>query len=193
MADTQFDICNRALTKVGGNVIASFDDGTTEATACGQHYERSVRQHLAKHPWRFASGLASLGAPLQATPVALWKRAWQLPADLLTLFGVYRGDKPIVYDRFGLMIFTDEDADLVAEYTFRVDESRFPPYFVAGLEQDLAATLALVLRRDHALARELRQYAELVLWPAARYLDSQAQTARGVRASRLRAARLSRA
>lgn len=189
MVDTPYDICNRALLKVGGNEITSFEDGTTESLAASRHYESTVRASLARYPWRFASQLTSLGAPLSATPASKWQYAWQLPFDLLTLYGVFRNDRPIEYDRFGETVCCNEDADLVAEYVARAEEAKFAPYFTLALEQDLAATFALVLRRDTNLERSLRAYADNALWPTARHLDSQAQTTRALRSTRLLGAR----
>jgi hypothetical protein len=189
MADTKFDIASRALVAIGANKIAAFGDGSAEEIAAGQHYESTVERCIAGTPrWRWAAAQATLNR-LTDTPEARWSWAFQIPDGCLTLHAVTRAGRPVAYDRYGDKIFTDEDADLVADYTWRAPEVRFPPLWKFALEVELQAVFAGAVAKDFDLAASLRDEARLTHWPHARVEDAQQQTARRVRGSRLIAVR----
>lgn len=179
MALTKFDIASRALTRIGGNVITSFEDDSAEAIAAGREYEPTVTGALSSYPWRFATALRAIGGPLEDTPAGLWTYAWEMPEDALAITGAWRSDKAVAYDIYGTKIFTDEDADLVLEFTFRSDEGEWPGYFVEAITSELAWKLALSLARDQSLAEGERRLAQR-LWAIARNRDSVQQTTRRV-------------
>lgn len=183
MADTQFDICNRALARVGGARITSFDDGSTEAQVCADEYEGLARQVIASHRWRFAADQRELQL-LVDEPAGRWGYAWQLPADCLHLHALTRTDALVQFDRFGDKVFTDVGEGIVADFTFRAPEAMWPGNFVGAFVTDLAAKLALGLARDRSLAADLAAEAGR-LWARARNADSQQQTARRIPTGRL--------
>lgn len=186
MAQSKFDICTRALARCGANPITSFDS-SAEGIVAGAEYEPTLTAELAKYRWRFATDQADLNR-LQDTPAARFAYAFQLPAGLLALHAVTRDDLPIVYDRYGDKIFTDEDDDLVADYTFRADETAFSPDFVDALVLRLTSVFAIALNRDFTLADKMDASATRA-FAVARNADSQQQTARRVVPSRLVAGR----
>lgn len=189
MADTKFDIASRALVAIGANKIAAFDDSSAEAIAAGQHYEATVERCLSGTPrWRWAATQAGLNR-LTDTPEGRWSWAFQIPAGCLNLHAVTRAGRSIHYDRYGDKVFTDEDADLVADYTWRPPEERFPAQWKFALEVELQAVFAGAVAKDFELAASLRKEAVTVHWPRARTEDAQQQTARRVRGSRLVAVR----
>lgn len=188
MSQTKFDICTRALTRVGANPIASFDS-SAEGIVAGNEYEPTLTSELGKHRWRFATDQAEL-VRLAAEPAARFAYAFQLPAGLLKLHAVTRNDLPIVYDRYGDKIFTDEDDGLVADFTFRAEEPMFPPEFTDALVLTLGAIFAVALDRDFTLAKNLKAEADgepgrVGAWAKARLSNSQQQTTRRIAPSRL--------
>jgi hypothetical protein len=188
MPETKFDICSRALVRVGGAPITAFDTSSAEAVAAGQDYEPMVQARLSSHRWRFATAQEDL-VRLTDTPAGdQWEHAFQLPAGLLLLHGITRAGRPVEYDRYGDKVFTNEDDGLVADYTFRADESRFPAYFATALMTELAHGFALNLARNRDLAATLAPMVNAE-WQRARTADSQQQTTRRIRHSRLIAAR----
>ena len=188
MAASKFDIASRALVRIGAKPITSFDDGTAEAIAAGREYEAAASGALTMHRWRFASDQQVLVA-LEETPHDVWAYALQLPSDLLVLHTVRAGGVMVPYDRYGDKIFCDYKEDVVASYTFRVPEYRWPPYFVDAFTVAFAATMAMAVASNVEMARELREEAEKRLWPRARFLDSEQQTTRRLFRSRLLARR----
>ena len=187
-ASTQIDVCNAALTLVGANRIASFDEETAESIVCNEHYERTVRAALSRHPWRFATDLVELGAPLTDTPAGKWGAAFQAPPNMLRGIAVRSGATNIEYDRFGDKIFADRDDGLTIEYVFRAEEAAWPAYFEEAIVHELAHRFSIALARDSDLKTDLRKDLG-PLWASARLSDSQQQTARRVEPSRLVAAR----
>jgi hypothetical protein len=189
MALSSIELCNRAIARVGGNPIASFDDGSAESIVAGKEYEQKVAAALAAHRWRFAMELKSLGPPLAAVPADKWAYAFQLPADLLALHGITRLARPVPYAVYGDKVLADEDADLVAEYTFRQVEAKWPAYFVEAFVAELSSVFALALARDSSLSSALAGEAMRLHWPRARLADSQQQTTQALLAGRLTGAR----
>jgi len=60
MSVTKIDICAQALIMIGAQPITSFEDGTTEAIACANLYENTVRDQLSRYRWRFSVGQVQL-------------------------------------------------------------------------------------------------------------------------------------
>ena len=46
MADSKFDICNKAMVLVGANTITSFTENTTESKVAGQLYEATLENQM---------------------------------------------------------------------------------------------------------------------------------------------------
>lgn len=187
MSETKFQICSRALTKIGANPITSFNDGTTESIVSGQHYEATVRNALTRARWRFAMKQQMLNqlvaAPIDS-PNSRWLYEYQLPSDTLQVANVTRQGIDIEFDTYGASIYTDESDDLVADYVYRAPETAFPDYFNNALVVDLQAIFADGVARNPELGEKLRDRAEQIDWPRARRIDSQQQTTRKLPGSR---------
>lgn len=187
MAETNFQICSRALTEIGANPITSFDDGTTEAIISGRHYEAAVRRALTESRWRFSTQqvfLSQLSTPPLDAPNSRWLYAYQMPSDLIQLNAVTREGIDVEYDTYGATILTNENDDLIADYTFRANETAFPSYFTDALVVDLMAIFLTGVARNPELAEKVRNRAENAAWPKARRKDSQQQTTRKLPGSR---------
>jgi hypothetical protein len=183
MPETQFDIASRALLRVGHPAITSFEDGTTGASIAAAEYEPLVVARLSEYRWRFATTQVALNR-LADTPVGRWQYAWQAPADALAIHAVLSAGLPVRHDRYGDKIFADIDDGLIADYSFRATEDRWPAYFTQCIGQELAALFAASVARDPELAEMLGNGLERA-WGRARLADSQQQTARRIAPSRL--------
>lgn len=179
---TRYDICSRALVRIGARPIASFDDDTDEARVAGREYEPLVETELSKR-WRFATTQADLNR-LSEAPLERWQHFWQLPGDLIVLNGIRAAGAQIPFDRYADRVACDASDDVVADYVFRVSEDRWPPLFREALTIRLEAIFWRGLKRASADAADAdaradRKFAE------ARNSDAQQQTPRQVHASRL--------
>lgn len=189
MGTSPFDICNRALIRVGAKMISSFDESTTESIAAGTEYDAAVREALADHPWRFALRQVELNK-LSGSPIARWASAYQIPGDVITIRAVTdQLGRTVLYGRQEDKIVTDETHALFMDYTARVPEALWHPAFTRALVVTLSATFAKVLLADLQMASALRDEAENIYWPRARSADSQQQTTRRLPRSRLLAVR----
>jgi hypothetical protein len=80
-------ICNNAILGLGGNVIASFDDTSTEAVLCKNLWPAALDSLLRLHPWNCAIKRVVL-TPDVTVPVYEWANAFTLPSDLLRLLDI---------------------------------------------------------------------------------------------------------
>lgn len=193
MAYTKFQICSRALTRIGANPISSFDDSSaqTESRVAGREWDILVEALLTEHRWKFATKETSLNHLTTANNVR-YEELWQLPSDILDLHGIFLvnsagDDIPIPYERMEDKIACayDENYTLFARYTYKVTESLWPPYFIDVVTEGLEAVFRGAIRRDAAGAEKIRERLEGVTKRRARNLDSQGQTARSFPESRL--------
>lgn len=193
MARSNIDVCNAALTLIGANAIAAFDDGSVEGVACGQLYENCVGAALltpggSPMRWSFATRQERL-APLTDAPAGRWTKAWQMPSLALKVHAVTENDNPISFAIYADKIFTNHHDDLVCDHSFRVSESMWPADFADAVSREMAARLALALNENADLAAEIRKG---LFWSGVRTADSQQRTSRRLRTTRLRAARFGR-
>lgn len=192
MAISKFDIINRALRRAGADPIDSLDDESAEGIFMAAEYEQFAEEKLGTYRWRFCQELASLGSATTPTPADRWTYAFSVPSNLLILHSITRAGSNVEYERWGEYIFTDEDADLVAEYSFRADELKWPPYFREPFVDELASIAARSLARNDSLADRLENKVVNIGWPKARHLDSQQQPNKRIRAQSLIAIRRGR-
>lgn len=178
MALDKFDVCSRALVRVGGHPINSFEGEGAEEVTAATLYESAVRALLSAYRWRFSSMQVQL-TRLLAEPMARWSATYECPANLLNIHAVMVNDTPIKFDRFESYVFCDAQATdtVIMDMTYRSDEAYWAPYFEQVLELRLAADFAVPIAEDADKAqyyeqRFLRQYA------MARNMDAQGRTAR---------------
>ena len=184
VADTSLKIASRALILIGADAITAFDDGSTEATIATNMYEDVCRTALTNTRWRFATNQATLNL-LSSAPTGRYDRAYQIPSDSLMIHAVTVNDNVIDYQTYGDKIYADTSTtdSLIADYTFRVGEDKFPSYFILALDYYLASVFATSIARDPKLAN-LMTIAASNAMAKARSLDSQSQTTRKLITSR---------
>lgn len=154
------EIANIALSFIGsGTHIASFTEQSTEADACDQFYDLSLKEMLREYPWPFAKKRAALGL-VDEDPEDYdeWAYSYRYPSDCLFARRIDSGvavDKPgtridfdIAQDEEGLLILTNEE-DAILEYSYYADDaSRFPPDFVMALAYRIACYIAPRIIKD---------------------------------------------
>jgi len=167
--------CAQALVKIGERPITAFDDATDASALAKLRYEPVLRHLLSLHPWRFAATIQQL-SKLTEQPGGDWYYAYRLPTNppFLLLVRLLHQDGSDVgsvgYEIYGEELYTDIDGVKV-EYIARVEEDRFPPYFVEALVWALAADFAPALTDDSQRQRTALEMRELSL-ARAKNLDS---------------------
>ena len=185
MSDSDIDIASRGLALVGMPPVSAFDSTTREGAFMAVMYESRVRALLTRHRWTFARKQMVLTASAQ-DPVGRWDLAYELPSDCLIVRAFTLNDIPVEYDLSGdryLYANTTTSDEPVLDYTYRLDEQFFPPFFTEILEWDLAAISASGIARKAELALFAGQMYEQRL-QIAMSNDSQQVTAKRMRLAR---------
>tara|TARA_Y100000401_G_scaffold109275_1_gene105350 strand:- start:318 stop:902 length:585 start_codon:yes stop_codon:yes gene_type:complete len=190
-ANSAVDISARALTLIGANPISSFSETSTEAQIANNMYEDVAQASLCQTRWRFATNQAVLNQ-LSNVPTGRFDVAHQLPTDTLMVHAITVSDNLIQYSIYGDKVFSNSSTSdqLVADFTFRAQETEWPSYFTLAVEYQLAAIFATSIARDDGLANAMEQKAERLM-AKARTLDSQQQTTRKLVTNRFKTERLS--
>lgn len=177
-ANTDIDVCSRALILIGAEPITSFTDGTSEALVAANMYEDIARSALVNTRWRFATNQAVLNR-LSAAPTGRYDAAYQLPTGWLMTHVATVNDHPIEYQTYGNKLYCNEgpSAEVILDYTYRADEIDWPSYFTIAVEYELASVFAASIARDQQLSQLMQVQAQRAMIKA-RNLDSQQQTTR---------------
>lgn len=151
-------ICNAALIYVGsGYSIDSFEDETAEGRACRLQYPQARRELLdSDHPFSFATTRKTLAA------IANMPNWYQLPSDMIK--PVCLADDP----RGNYFIERDKlySSNGVPTLIYIVDDPQlgwFPPKAVSAIQFILASKLAIVLKEDSNLAKDLQNLANMLI------------------------------
>jgi len=179
MALSSIALCSRALLKIGGDTITSFDEGTAEAEIAANLYPTTRDALLSVHPWNFATGQVRL-VRLAAEPVADFAHAYQLPPDLLRAVsagGAGRGRG--VRFRIAERRLHADVPEVVLTYIFRPQEADWPPFFDHALIVRLAAELCIPLTGSTSRAEMLEKSADREL-RRAKLIDAQQETPNGL-------------
>lgn len=146
---TDVALCNLALFRCGLGTIAGFAEDSDKARTCASMYPTIRDGVIAMHPWRFANGKIEL-TRLVATPVNVWKYAYDLPPDMLAgPYAVYNGvgqgvNSTAQFEIFGDKLYSDDER-IVIDYRFRPSESKFPALFVFLMQYVVAASIGQIL------------------------------------------------
>lgn len=177
---TTISICNVALAEVGADSIASLDEESVGARECRRAFDDAVADLLARSDWGFKTRrLNAAGVPNDRP--AEWSYAYAMPADAARVLRVLppaEANYPEwgiwstpAWDALGAVPFVEAGgtihcnvADAVIEVaSASAPASDFPPLFRRALEFEIAARIAMPLRRDRALRGDMLQLAELAL------------------------------
>lgn len=167
------DICNRAISRVGGNRITAITDQTKAAKACNSAYEIVRNEVLRSHTWNCLTGRAQL-APLAASPAFEYTYQYQLPSDCGRLLEVDNDDYDYVVE--GRKILTDYGTVLNIRYAIReLDTQQYDDLLVSVMAARLAVEICEELTQSRTKKVELKAEHKELLSDAKR-VDSQEQS-----------------
>jgi hypothetical protein len=161
MGASQIKICNLALSKIGGGVMVSLDEGSTAAAACKLIYDDVRDEVLQIRPWASCVKRGTL-AKLDDGPPFEWTNAFQLPPDFLDLtrLGSDQNASP-PYSIEGRTLLTNEGTAPVV-YIFRnEDPMTYEPVLVDLIATRMAVDLAMSVAGNAALKAALSQEYEM--------------------------------
>lgn len=175
MATTKTKICNKAIARVGGELITDIDtDTSNEATWCNALWDDIVDEILTMYDWSFARALKELTAD-GTDPDFEYDYRYALPSDPYCLRVRELYDNTSDYKIHGRYIHTDaEEVELI--YTKRITSvTEFSPLFINALATLLAARIAGVMDQQK-LARELEVVFLTQDLPMAKWEDAGEQS-----------------
>ena len=175
-ATSPIDVCTRSLVLIGAQPMTSFDDGSNEALVAVNLYEDTAQASLVNTRWRFAVNQA-VANRLSDAPTGRWDASYQIPSDSLMVNTVTINDRSIEYQIYGNFIFNNATVndEVIIDYNFRQDESRWPSYFTQAVVYELAGHFAFSLSRNDQMSNNMFDKARFFMQKA-RTLDSQQQT-----------------
>jgi hypothetical protein len=176
---SQVDICNLALTRIGGEEITAIDEGTRGARLCNRHYAPTLNALLREGEWNFSIKRVVLAQDV-TPPVSQYAYRYALPADFVKVVRLNECDSDEYRVEAGFIV-TDEGTATI-EYVFQVtDENAFDPQFVDVFAQRLAAEVCYALTENNTLTEQCwRIYANKL--SMARTMDSRDGTPRDIEA-----------
>lgn len=192
-SQSDISLAQMACLEVGAQPIASFEDETTEAKILNAHYDTIVNNELSQHPWRFSMAQVTLSR-LAAAPDAKWDAAYQLDPEYIAVRDItINAGVHIPYDIYGDKVYCDAGTNdtVVADVIVHTDPTNWPPYFQRLVVLRLARLLASGMAERADLAKLLSDEAN-IQYKIAKNKDSQGQSTRRVRPSRITRGRASR-
>ena len=168
---TAIDIANWSLDLIGQPHITSFEDGTKASKLVNRMYPLVRDEVQRAHPWRWLRARASLAADATA-PAWGYDRRYQIPADMLRLLDVYKGDIPQFsgWELEGQYILTNEASPIYIRYIAQqTDPNRWDSLLRSAIAARLASQIAEPLTQDpskrnfaRAEYKEIMKHARLV-------------------------------
>lgn len=141
------DLCSKALNLLGAKSIVSLDEGTDRARTCNAAYSLLIETLLSMHTWSFATEPKKLTRSADA-PARGWTYKFLLPSGRIDngAIAAYNSDAvdapPIQnFQIYGNFLYAN-DAEIWIDYTYKPDESYFPPYFKELIVDALCARIA---------------------------------------------------
>jgi len=107
MADTELEVVNLALNRIGHKSIENLEDGTNQtAVLMKSFYNGTVNEMLSVFPWNCAVTRAELSLTSEVN-LTQYNNGYDLPEGVLRVLDI-DGDKKKTYRIEGKQIFTDE-------------------------------------------------------------------------------------
>ena len=165
---SKIDLISNALILIGDVSINDLVGNDRRKVIARNLYDNVVQNELTKHRWGFSRKKAQLSLIL-AAPIDQWSKAYELPADMLTLIGL---SPRIDYQVYGSQVYCNYSQALYCDYIYNSPESEWPVYFSKMIEYALARDFSTSLRDSTATRAEMAAEYENAS-RMARFTDSQ--------------------
>ncbi|ODP39257.1 hypothetical protein [Sphingomonas turrisvirgatae] len=173
-------ICNDALASIGADAIASIEERSVSAVECKRAYDGVVDDILSRHEWGFLTRRVT-GAPVVTDRSSEWTYGYAKPDGATRVlrvlpkpeasypeFGMF--DLPM-WDAYGPIPFVEQGGTIYANVPNAIVEYRastapvsdFPPLLRYAVSMELAARVAMPIKKDRAIKGDAIQMAELSL------------------------------
>ncbi len=161
MSASKVEICNLAISWLGGQLITALTDNTTEAILCNANYEMSRRAVLEEREWTFAIKRVTL-TPLVATPLFGYSYSFTSPPDSLRLINVYdprhdgRNTPPTLPHVLEDKIIYADINEIDVKYIWDQQTStRFSSLFDQVLAAHIASRIAIPLTENKSMMEDM--------------------------------------
>ncbi len=184
MKQSVINICNMAISRMGGNQIksiSSLNDPTEEARECRRLYPQILSDLLRQHPFGFAC---------LSQPLALMQKqedqayVYAYPASALRIWRVNAGAPlgpavpfSIAYGEQSTVVLCAAARAYAYHSRYVDDPNRFDSLFVEAIAWSLASELALSVRNDLGAAGQLKEAAAQAVEAAKGYDAGEGQSA----------------
>lgn len=157
------DICNSAISLVGGSLITNIDGADRNAKLCNVHFPEARKFVLAEREWTFATKDALLDTAHATTPVS-WGYGFALPVDHLRTTKVSKdGDFTqghtlnfdVIADDDGPILVTDAEQAYIKYIWNQKNINTYSPQFVLALSHKLASLLCNTIAASRTLKADL--------------------------------------
>lgn len=170
MANSELEIMNSALRKLGAERIISPNDDSTRARLVKESYPLMRDKLLRSHPWRFSTSYQSI-AQITPKPADVYDYAYvfQLPVDCLRVFHTNLGIEEDWEEIEGLRIACN-NSSLKVKFSRKIlDVSKYDANVCEVLAGMVAADIAYSLTQSASMVEKMQQLVDKELAVARSY------------------------
>lgn len=149
---SELDICNAALSKLGGEPVSALTANNKRARLCNQQYNKMRDKLLRMHPWNFALKRIAL-TPLVGEPPFEFRHMFQIPTDNLRIYRVE--DSRLRYKVEGDLILADATTVNLVYVSREENVALYDSAFAELLALLLAADISYALIQSGTLTKNL--------------------------------------
>lgn len=173
------DICNAALAEIAAGPIASMTEGSIESREANRFYPLVLAELALWTDWSWAIDRAVLVEATNDRP-AEWLHAYTLPGDCVHPLSIRQVEAaatalplggpfpfpvqdalPLAFLNEGGLLYTNVPSATLVYVSRIADPTTLPPLVRRAFELELAARIAIPIRKDAALAQRLGSAAEM--------------------------------
>lgn len=175
MANSEVDICNRALMRLGQTSIVALTDNSNPARACNSLYPAARDATLRAYPWGFAKARAVLP---KREAASAWEglNVYDIPGDCMYIHRIDIEDNNYKWKMEGRTIVTAATPPINILYIKKITEvPTMDELFVDTIVERLAADLSFPITRQAQLFDRFEKTYQVKL-ALARSIDSHEQS-----------------